>query len=290
MSSSFTERHWPRIQARAEAFWRALPKRARPEVAVAAALAMLLGMNALRLRLAEAARRSEAEAAALELRLAEAEEALGATASLAEMKSKDLALFRSALSRLTESRRALYEGGLALQEEKRLLEKQWEIMTTYLKVDSEAGKVHLMRGEQSLESYAVLYATAQAFGVASSSGVAVSTAPAPVLRAPPPVTTIVSKERFAHPERGKSEQVDGQLQWEPPQVGDSVRANALGEYVMFTRGSLVLHGPPKRPKEHAAFPHYCLGLSWAIARRLYGNSFIGTKILFKPAVPASGKR
>ena len=52
---------------------------------------------------------------------------------------------------------------------------------------------------------------------------------------------------------------------------------------MFTRGSLILHGPPKKEAEHKAFAHYCLGLSLKVARRLYENSYIGTRIVIKPA-------
>lgn len=145
-------------------------------------------------------------------------------------------------------------------------------MSTYLLVDEGDKKIHLMRGEQSLESYPIEYVPPQSFGEGA--------------KAPATVSTIISKERFAHPERGKSEQVDGQLQWEPPQVGSSVRANALGEFVMFTRGSLILHGPPKKAEEHKAFAHYCLGLSLAVARRLYNSCYIGTKIVIKAAVPS----
>ncbi len=101
----------------------------------------------------------------------------------------------------------------------------------------------------------------------------------------PRAAAIMSKERFAHPERPRSEQVGGQLQWEPPQVGTSVRANALGEYVMFTREGLVLHGPPLRAAEHEAYPHLCLSLPAATAARLYAKSFVGTKIALLPASP-----
>jgi hypothetical protein len=167
---------------------------------------------------------------------------------------------------LTSSRRALYETGLALQEEKRLLEKQWDIMTTYLLINLPERKIQLMRGDQALNSFALAYSSAALGGITQ----------------PLPQTPwIVSKERFAHPERGVSEQKDGKLQYEPPQVGTSVRANALGEYVMFFTGGLILHGPAKRQADHQAFPHYCAGLSRGAAKKLYSESFIGTKLIFK---------
>jgi hypothetical protein len=66
-----------------------------------------------------------------------------------------------------------------------------------------------------------------------------------------------------------------------------VRANALGEFVMFTKGSLILHGAPKKAAEHMAFPHYCVGLTLAVARRLYSQSFMGTRIKIVPSQAAS---
>ena len=95
----------------------------------------------------------------------------------------------------------------------------------------------------------------------------------------PKTATIVSKERFASTERPKSDQVGGLLQWEPPQVGTSVRASALGEFVLFTKEGLVMHGPPLKEAEHEAFPHLCLALPRTAASRLYMQSFVGTKIL-----------
>jgi hypothetical protein len=208
------------------------------------------------------------DVAAARAALEDSSRALSENAALRDLRAKDVARFKADLSKLTQSRRALFEGGLQVQEEYRLLLKQYEIMTTYLLVDEESHKVHLMRGEQSLESFSIGH-TPQAFGGET--------------KEPAPQAAIVSKERFAHPERGKSETVDGQLKWEPPQVGESVRANALGEYVMFVKGSLILHGPPKKPAEHLEFPHYCLGLTLPVARRLYSQSYIGTRVRLQPS-------
>jgi flagellar motility protein MotE (MotC chaperone) len=242
-------------------------KKAHPVFVFAAGALVLVAMNAGREHLRDAALARRAELAAVAERIEPSADALSETASFRDMKLRDLDRFRAELSKLANARRALYEGGLELQEDRRLLEKQWEIVSTYLLVDPDAKKISLMRGEQSLESYPIADAPPEALGGES--------------RPLPRETVIVSKERFAHPERPKSEEIAGQLQWEPPQVGTSVRANALGEFVMFTRGPLILHGPPKKDSEHKAFAHYCLGLTLATARRLYAASFIGTKILIK---------
>ena len=185
--------------------------------------------------------------------------------SLADLKSQDTNKFKESLSGIAQSKKTLFEAGLSSQEERRLLEKQWEIMTTYMTVQIPLQRIFLMRGDQPLESYLINYVPLKAFGGA----------PATV----PRIVRIVSKERFANPERGKSEMVNGKLQWEPPQVGTSVRSNALGEYVLFTNSRLILHGPPKNEADHEAYPHLCLGLSLEAARNLYQHSFIGTKIL-----------
>jgi len=191
--------------------------------------------------------------------------------SLRDLKQQDLMRFKRGLSGAAQSRRALYEAGLALQDEKRLLEKQWEIISTYLLVDVAERKIHVMRGDQSLESYPLLYDGPTILGS--------ETRPLSM------VTQIVSKERFAHPERGKSEEINGKLEWIPPQVGSSLRANALGEYVVFTQGPLILHGPPKNEDEHRLFPHICLGLSLHAATNLYKDSYIGTRVYIKMASP-----
>jgi len=191
--------------------------------------------------------------------------------SLKSLKQQDVSRFKQGLSGLVQSKRSLYEAGLSLQEEKRLLEKQWEIMTTYLVLDQQSERVLLMEGDQVQKSLPVTYFPPRAFGNLN--------------RAWPAITRIISKERFAHPERGKAEIVDGKLQWNPPQVGSSVRSNALGEFVMFTQSGLILHGPPKKEEEHQAFPHICLGLSLSQARELYRKSFIGTKIVTESVKP-----
>ena len=195
--------------------------------------------------------------------LEDLDNALSERAALRDLVSRDLSSAKVLASSLSRSRRVLFEDSLALSEEKRLLEKQWEIMTTFLLVEPAFERVQIMRGEQALET------SPRGLGPAGR-----GCAPARI--------AVISKERFAAPERGKSEQTGGQLLWEPPQVGTSARARALGEHVMFTKEGLVLHGPPLDAAEHEAFPHLCLSLPAPAARKLYAKSFIGTKVRLEP--------
>ena len=215
---------------------------------------------------------AHAQAASGELAAASAaredlEAELAERQGLRDLVLRDFSRAKTSATSLSRSRRALFEGGLALAEEKRLLEKQWEIMTTYLLVEPAFDRVQIMRGEQALESAPLKGARPRAVGAE--------------IRSVPKVASIVSKERFASPERGKSEQIGGQFQWEPPQVGASPRARALGEYVLFTKEGLVLHGPPLDQTEHEAFPHLCLCLPASTARKVYSRIFVGTKIRFE---------
>ena len=210
-----------------------------------------------------AARESEAVLAALD----DLDQELSERQALRDLVARDLAATKKNAASLSVSRRALFEGGLALSEEKRLLEKQWEIMTTYLLVDVAGDRVQVMRGEQAFETWPLKGARPRAAGGDKK----------PL----PKIATIVSKERYAHAERGKSEVTGGRLEWEPPQVGTSARARALGEHVLFTAEGLIIHGPPLDKAEHEAYPHLCLTLPAATARRLYDRSFIGTRVLLK---------
>ena len=197
--------------------------------------------------------------------LASMESAVSHAQIFQTLKQSDMAQFKTGFSGTAKSQKDLFESGLSLQEERRLLEKQLEIMTTTLNINPSLQRIFLLREGQPLQSYLLGYFPLRAFGGAP-----------PVL---PETVRIVSKERFAHPERGKAEMVNGQLQWTPPQVGTSVRARALGEYVMFTNSKLILHGPPVSEEDHAALPaHLSGGLDQETARKLYHSSFIGTHI------------
>lgn len=193
--------------------------------------------------------------------------------SLQELKAGDVSQFKSGFSTLAKSRKELFETGLSLQEERRLLDKQLEIMTTYLIVNPSLQRVLLMRGDQPMQSFLLAYFPLRAFGGAPEQL--------------PATVRIISKERFAHPERGKSENLNGKLTYEPPQVGTSVRSNALGEFVIFTNSKLILHGPPLNSENHETFPHICLGLDLNAARTLYRNTFIGTRVIVNSPVSAS---
>lgn len=237
---------------------------------LAAAGAAIIGCLWLMGRwVSENASRAADERAALSVAREDLDLDLAERRALSALVSRDFARAKASAATLSRSRKALFEGGLALSEEKRLLEKQLEIMSLWIRLDEENDKVHLVRGDQIAESLALAGARPRVVGGET--------------RPLPRTATIISKERFASTERPKSDQVGGQLQWEPPQVGTSVRASALGEFVLFTKEGLVMHGPPLKEAEHEAFPHLCLSLPRAVAARLYSQSFVGTKILLAPA-------
>jgi hypothetical protein len=217
--------------------------------------------------LAAHARLTAAEGDAAYAALDDLDQEVSERQALRDLVSRDLKTAKKSAASLSVSRRALFEGGLALSEEERLLQKQWEIMTTYLLIDVAGDRVQVMRGEQAFETWPLNGAVPHAAGGEK--------------KALPKLATIVSKERFAHAERGKSEVTGGRLDWEPPQVGTSARARALGEHVLFTREGLIIHGPPLDKAEHEAYPHLCLSLPAATASRLYDRSFIGTRVLLK---------
>lgn len=217
--------------------------------------------------LAAHARLTAAQGEAADAALDDLEQEIAERQALRDLVARDLAATKKNAASLSVSRRALFEGELALSEEKRLLEKQWEIMTTYLLVDAANDRVQVMRGEQAFETWPLNRAVPHAVGGEK--------------KALPKLATIVSKERYAHAERGKSDVAGGRLDWEPPQVGTSARARALGENVLFTREGLVIHGPPLDKGEHEGYPHLCLTLPAATARRLYERSFIGTRVMIK---------
>ncbi len=239
-------------------------KNASPAFVLAAGVLVLCGLFGLNYKLSGHLALQKQMIASLAKEADTMNEALTDMRSVKAMKERDMALFTSGMSSIAQTKKAVYESGLALQEEKRLLEKQLEIITTSIRVDLENSKISLMREDHSLADYPVVFTSTHAVTDAvKKSGL-----------------RIISKERFAHPERGKLEEKDGVLTWIPPQVGQSLRSNALGEFVMFTNSNVVIHGPFKKLAEHQAYPHACLGLTPANARKLYQSSFIGTRILF----------
>lgn len=187
--------------------------------------------------------------------------------TLSELKRNDLIVFTENLADEATAKKDLFESGVMLHDEKRLLEKQWDIMSTSILVDEERMRISILKSQEPVESF-MLSSAPIMLGVVQSSSVYNY----------PNIIRITSKERFAHPERGKAETIDGILKWTPPQVGTSVRANALGEYVIFTNSPVIFHGPPKNPVDHEAYQHLCLNLPQETAKNIYQKTFIGTKI------------
>jgi hypothetical protein len=183
-----------------------------------------------------------------------------------DLKAKTSESIKGSLTDMVKTKKNVYETGLALQEEKRLLEKQLEIMTTYLEVEEAAGKINLLRGEQTLKSFS-FSSPLRAMGGAKS--------------AAPGLCRIISKERYAYTERGKTEKASDGLKWDPPQTGETSRGSALGEFVIFTDGPLVLHAPVAEASLHDAYPHLCAGLTLYSAKKLYESVFIGNKLLIQ---------
>lgn len=252
----------------ADGLLRRLDRRAgAARLLVAGAAVLLVGWGLQRWLEANAAVAADAADAAA-VALDDLDQEVAERQALRDAVARDLARAKTGAASLSRSRKALFEGGLAVSEEKRLLEKQWEIMTTYLLVDAVNDRVQVMRGEQAFETWPLAGSIPRAVGS---------------VKALPKIATVISKERYAHAERGKSEQVGGRLDWDPPQVGTSARARALGESVLFTREGLIIHGPPLDKSEHEAYPHLCLTLPAATARRLYERSFIGTRVMIKGA-------
>src|SRR5437016_1353376 len=110
--------------------------RADARLTAAVAVFLVVSLHAAGTRLNAEAARARTAAASLDAAASGVEEALDGARVLRDLKARDLASFKAGLARLTGSRRALYEAGLELQDEKRQLEKLWEVLTTYLLVDA----------------------------------------------------------------------------------------------------------------------------------------------------------
>ncbi len=249
-------------------FLASLARRVSMPVLIAVGVLTVAATMGLESWVAGRIRVASADRDAVLVALEDQEAELAQRQTMRDSLARDLAQAKQNAATLSRSRRVLFEGGLAISEEKRLLEKQWEIMTTYLLVDLANDRVQIMRGEQAYETWPLGGQKPRIVNNPISASLMLA--------------TIISKERYAHTERGKSEQIDGRLDWQPPQVGTSARASALGEAVMFTKEGLILHGPALKRPEHENYPHICLELPRATARRLYSRSFIGTHVMIKP--------
>ncbi|OGR87998.1 MAG: hypothetical protein A3A86_06760 [Elusimicrobia bacterium RIFCSPLOWO2_01_FULL_60_11] len=241
-------------------------RNADPRLVIVSAILLLLGLAGLNKWVNGKLAGAEMELMLLKNKSEAVEESLAEARSFRDMKEQEMAFFTSGLGSVAQAKKAMYESGLSLQEEKRLLEKQLEIMTTSIKVDPAEQKISLMREDNASKSFKLAFTSTQPVTEAQMKSRSLR---------------VTSKERFAHPERGKAEEKDGVLTWTPPQVGESARSNALGEFVLFTNSNIIIHGPFKKEQEHAAYPHACLGLSREDAARLYRGSFIGNRIYFQ---------
>ncbi|MFH1618756.1 MAG: hypothetical protein ABIG11_02525 [bacterium] len=193
--------------------------------------------------------------------------------STRELRYKNVRNYRKTVAAIAKSSSKVFAEGFSLQEEKRLLEKVLEIVDTSLEMDLDSGKIHLMRRKLAVKEYPM-----QNPGLKPSGKKAGSM---------PVSCRIISKERFAQPERGKVEETEGKIVWKPPQAGTSPRSAGLGEYVIFTDSPLIFHAPASNAALHDTYPHFCAGLTLYSARRLYKSSFIGNRIVFKQTKPVA---
>lgn len=227
-------------------------------------LALSLALLSARASLVEQTDILDRDLARTSTALTAAENAIEDAIQLNRLKARDIKALRSVLSTEALARKTYTEQRFALAEEKRQLEKQWDLLTIYLMFDPNEGKLHIMRGDQALRTF-------PAGPVTCSSGTFKLDK----------IYAVSSKERFPHPERGKVEFVEGQLKWIPPQQSAD-RSAALGEHVLFTNGPLILHAPSKDPTQHDAYPHCCMGIGAPAAGRIYSEVFVGSKLQSLP--------
>ncbi len=225
----------------------------------AAGLALLTVLTLAHARVAQRAAGAQAELAALDEPLAVTLAALETAENLNALKANDVEKTKAATIGLAKKHKKYYEDRLFLSEERRQLEKQWDLLITSLALDGQAGRLKVMRGDQAAKDYPA--------------------GPVVCWGAKPPKWAVINaKERFAHPERGKVEIAEGRLSWTPPQVGPASRSAALGEFVAFTNTSLILHAPSKDAKAHEAYPHCCLPMTHATAKKVYDALVVGTRV------------
>lgn len=233
----------------------------------AAGLALLVALTLAHARVAQRAARAQAELATLDEPVAEVLAALETAENLNALKANDVEKTKTATIGLAKRHKKYYEDRLFLSEERRQLEKQWELLITTLALDVKGGRLKVMRGDQAAREY--------------PAGPVVCWSAAGSAAKAPKWAVVNSKERFAHPERGKVEMLDGKLNWTPPQVGPASRSAALGEFVAFTNTPLILHAPSKDAKAHEAYPHCCLPMTPATAKKVYDSVAVGTRVVLE---------
>jgi hypothetical protein len=177
---------------------------------------------------------------------------------------------KSAMTDLARAKKAYYEAGLALNEEKRQLEKQAELLSMHFKTDP-AGGFRVMKGDQAIKDYKTKELSCWQ---GESAEVALKV---------PKTALVTAKEFHAHPQRGKVDLQNGRLLWTPPQTGLVERTAALGKYVIFTNTPLIIHLPSADRRSHEAYRHCCLPLEPAGAKKVYDSVFVGARIAVEPS-------
>src|SRR5438105_2941528 len=97
------------------------------EVTVAAAL-VLISLYGARQWLGVRIRETDATAQALSHGFAPLDQEFAHYQTLVDLKARDVAQFKAGFSDQARSRKTLFESGLSLQEERRLLEKQYDLL------------------------------------------------------------------------------------------------------------------------------------------------------------------
>lgn len=228
-------------------------------------LGLLALLTLIQLGLDREVQRLNDQMAALRPPEARLNAALEMSEQLNALKRRDVENTKAAMIGLARRQKLYYEGGLALSEERRQLEKQAELLATHLEIDP-AGVIKVMKGGQTAKEYSV--GELSCWEGSPTGG---------TLKAPK-TAVVTSKEFHAHPERGRVELQNGQLLWTPPQTGSVERTAALGQYVIFTNTPLIIHLPSKDRQAHEAYRHCCIPLAATSARKLYGSVFIGARL------------
>ncbi|MFA6003019.1 MAG: L,D-transpeptidase [Elusimicrobiota bacterium] len=233
----------------------------------AAGLALLALLTLAHIRMSHRLQAAQADSYRLNLPIEAADTALETIDNLNTLKAEDIEQMKSAMVGLAKKQKKYYEDRLALSEERRQLEKQLDLIETHLLVDPALGRLKIMRADQAVKEYPF-------------SGMVYLGGPSP--SKPLRTAFITAKEYFAHPQRGDVKIQDGKIVWTPPQIGNVSRSDALGQYVVFTSTSLILHAPSTAQAAHAAYPHWCLPMTVATAKKIYDAVYIGTRISVAP--------
>lgn len=234
---------------------------------MALGVVVLAGLLAVYSILANWRQRLAEEQRALLPHLERVNTAIETADALYALRARDVEKTKQAMTGLARKQKSYYEERLALVEERRLLEKQLELLETRFAAGE--GKLKALRAERVSQEFPV--------GPLACYGEAVAA----------PAAVVTAKEFYAHPERGKVEMLEGTLRWTPPQVGTVSRQEGLGQYVIFTNTSWIAHLPPKDKAKHEGYAHCCIPLARKTAKQAYDASFIGSRWTVGPLEPAA---